>query len=260
MSDFYGVNPKQLPSDERLMKVEARPAVDTTKSSAALGADAMHAMFGLDRSMVYETLLNDYCTLPTPATSDLPVVGINLVNNGEQGITPGQLVAGYNKVAGRKDSSAIHLSQEMFANRNASWWNRRTPNGQSRMTTALLFGAYIIGAAHYPEDGNKTWSEQQKDLSISCGIGMPNAAYEGITPGDFIVADAMRLISSIDRPRLGRRDTLVRFVQHEMELNDRYINYGPYGVNARTLSLYGDIDGAIRGIGYYRLMAPLVKY
>jgi hypothetical protein len=252
MSDFYGVNTQQLPSDERFI---ALTTTANAQTQANLGAECMHAMFGLDKSMVYDTLQANYELLPNPSTSDLSVVGLNLVDAGQQGITPAQLVAGYNKVASSKRKPAMYLWDDMYAKRGAAWYNHRHPQEQSHMTTAPLFGAYILGATTAPEGLKLNWEQQQKMLLKACKT-TDTTATEGMTPQDAIVADAMTLISPNGRPRIDI-NTLARFVQHQQDIRDGSVDYGPYAfVGGSRLDLDGFFGYADGFVGFRRVVGP----
>lgn len=255
MSNFYGVDPTELPSDERFTVQQATTSL--ANQHISLGAEAMHAMFGLDKSMVTDTLQADYETLPTIGATDLATVGLNLVNAGETGITPAQLVAGYNKVAGSKDITEMYLWPDMYAHRSADWFNKRTPIGESAMTKAPLFGAIILGATTAPEGTSKNWEQQQKLLQKALSYTTSRAT-EGVTPSDIIVADAMALIASdpTERTRIDSQ-TFARFVQHDRDVRSGVGVYGPSAdVDGGRLNLDGDSGDARGNIGFRRLVGP----
>jgi len=246
---FYGINPENLPVDPRF----EHQGSSSIREQANLGAALVHEMFGFDVSQVQDDLEADYakCGTSFADADNRPFVALTLAQPRTVGITPGQLVAGYNKLAGLNSRPTLDVWDEMYLHRDAAWWNRRTSSEVSRMTTKPLFGAVVLDDLL---GTSKPWEVQKKELKARCDLNYTAAfAVEGMTPLDYLMLDAANILSGAQRLK-----RFTRFVQHERDVEYDSHNCGPKAVSWRDgqTSLGGSSNGEDEGEGYRLVLGP----
>lgn len=240
---LYGIDPTNLPTDARFeAPIEQLPSAANASfasEKASLGAALVHKMFGFDLNQVQEDLEADYtnCGDDLMLTGNRPFVALNLVEPGQDGITPGQLVAAYNKVADLNSKPYIAIWEKMYLGRSAQWWNRRNPSGVNMLSAQPLFGAVLLDGLNAT---STSWEDQQQQLGKLCRV-TDIVAVEGMSPADFLMNDASNIVNGL--PRIGG---FTRFPQHKRDIPDGGVGCGP------SAFVWDDEQACLDGSGGYR--------
>lgn len=244
----FGIKVGELDKDDRFASgADSAPKLWTPgeiTASAELGAKVMFELFHADKAEVTDKLTEDYeaivdgYTGPVDVQADA-IVGLTLGEEGRGWISPGQLVAAYNRIATIKSQPKADIWECMYIGRPASWWNQRTPcNTPSKISKDPIKGLISVGGL---QGVNMEWYNQKADLTalITATEGETTAT-EGMTPSDWLLQDTAALINRTKRPDTR---TYSRFVQHDMDRTRFSIPYGPSAnVDATQTHLSGAGD------------------
>lgn len=250
-SNFFGTNTAELPTAEQFKaKLWTPGQID---KFAELGAEVMVAMFGADEKQVKDALIADYTQTVDAHEGDVvnpePIVSLTLSDNNGGLITPGQLVAGYNKVAG----PGVEVWPQMYVGRSAAWWNQRNPEGVEE--TLKLNKSGLTGLIHTGglRGRGENWDTEQAELAELVKQGAGALAVAGMIPTDWLIRDVAAIVMG-DEEKLPRLDrvTITRFVQHERDITDAAGGVcGPYArVNGEQAYLRGSLGGLGGGSGF----------
>lgn len=190
----------------------------SVNEAAARAAKVAHLVLGVEEKGAEDTFTGQLEAMGLTETPEglVPVVSVAVGAKDNEGRvwTPSHVVKGHDKLTTKNGQAIPETSiwQKMYTRRDAAWWNKTRPEGESQLVKTPL---RIVLADVALRGTDKKWDKQQAELQkLIDGHSSETTTLEGMAILDWEMMDADAIIGDIERPD---KQTVTRFVQHERD-------------------------------------------